>query len=212
MISDLSMNDFAKGGRGKKAPYESQMYRVPVPIKPTVERLGAAYRLLAKGALDPQGKQLLSKVEDAITASTYPTDKPDIKNGTTAKPDIKNELDDSEDENEDEEELEEAEDLEQTIRDQARKLQELIVDRRMLEREKQALDQELNQLHSRVGDLTLELANCQEQVKARTIVHPDAAIALLNEALGLKANAGGAIKLKVKEAIALLIGGNPSHV
>ncbi len=102
------------------------------------------------------------------------------------------------------------------IRDQAKKLQELIVDRRMLEREKEALqtdhdrlDQELNQLHSRVGDLNPELVNCQEQMKARTIIFPDAAIALLRESLTLPANKGGGIKSLVKEAITLLVKEQP---
>ncbi len=203
------MSDFAKGGRGKKAPYESQMYRIPTPIRRVVERLGEAYRLSVEGSLDPQGRQLLKKMESAIASSTSLSSILDIKNSITAKPDIKNDLDDSEDE--DEEELEEAEDLEQTIRDQAKKLQELIVDNRMLEREKQALDQELNQLHSRVGDLTLELANCQEQVKARTIVYLDAALALLQSGVTPKSKGGSyagnnatGLKKLVEEAIALL--------
>lgn len=32
------------GGRGKRAPYETVMVRVPEPIKPDVERLIARYR------------------------------------------------------------------------------------------------------------------------------------------------------------------------
>jgi hypothetical protein len=33
-----------KGGRGKKAPYEAQMMRVPVPIKPAIQRLIDDYK------------------------------------------------------------------------------------------------------------------------------------------------------------------------
>jgi chromosome segregation ATPase len=33
-----------KGGRGKKAPYETQQMRVPLPIKDDVNKLIAAYR------------------------------------------------------------------------------------------------------------------------------------------------------------------------
>lgn len=211
------MNSFAKGGRGKKAPYESQMYRIPLPIKPVVEKLASGYRLLVEGALDPQVRELLKQVEAAIAASTHPSDKLDIKNSSSHKLDIKNELDDSEDE--EEEELESTEDLEQVIREQAYKLPELIVDNRMLEREKQALqierdrlEQELDQLHSRVGDLTEELANCQEPSQTRTIVHPEA-IALLQSAITPKSKGGSyaannatGLKKLVEQALSLLEG------
>ncbi len=211
------MNSFAKGGRGKKAPYKSQMYRIPLPIKPVVEKLASGYRLLVEGALDPQGRELLKQVEDAIAASTYPSDKLDIKNSPTYKLEIKNEGDDSEDE--EEEELEETEDLEQVIREQADKLQELIVDRRMLEREKQALeterdhlDQELDQLHFRVGALTEELANCQQPSQTRTIVQKEA-LALLQSAITPKSQGGSyaannatGLKKLVEQALSLLEG------
>jgi hypothetical protein len=36
--------DKPTGGRGKKAPYNTAQVRVPVPIKPSVEALIAAYR------------------------------------------------------------------------------------------------------------------------------------------------------------------------
>lgn len=34
----------AKGGRGVKAPYASEMYRIPSPIKPAVMQLAELYR------------------------------------------------------------------------------------------------------------------------------------------------------------------------
>ncbi len=224
------MSSFAKGGRGKKAPYESQMYRVPVPIKPVVKKLAPGYRLLVEGALDPQRKQLLSKVEDAIATSTHPSDKLDIKNSPSNKLDIKNEGDDSEDE--DEEELESTEDLEQVIREQASSLQELIVDNRMLEREKLALQTEREQLvkeNNRLtalnGDLRLQVANCKEQLvkvpptpPPRTIIHSEA-IALLQSAITPKTKGGSyaannatGLKKLVEQALALLEEPNEEEV
>ena len=38
------MTDFTKGGRGKKAPYETVHYRVPKPLKSTVQKLSNTYR------------------------------------------------------------------------------------------------------------------------------------------------------------------------
>ena len=225
------MNSFAKGGRGKKAPYESQMYRIPLPIKPVVKKLASGYRLLVEGALDPQGRQLLKQVEDAmlkavreatIAASTYPSDKLDINNSPSDKLDIKNEGDDSEDE--DEEELESTEDLEQVICEQASKLQELIVDNRMLEQDKLALQIEReqlvsqnNQLQAINSDLSLEVINCKDQLvlapplpPSLTIVHPEA-IALLQSAITPKSQGGSyaannatGLKKLVEQALSLL--------
>ncbi len=200
------------------------MYRIPLPIKPVVEKLASGYRLLVEGALDPQARELLAQVEDAIAASTYPSDKLDIKNNPSNKLDIKNNWDDSEDE--EEEELEETEDLEQVIHEQADKLQELIVDNRMLEREKLALQterdqlvKENNRLQATNGDLSLEVANCKEQLvkvpptpPPRTIVHPEA-IALLQSAITPKGKGGSyvannatGLKKLVEQALALLEG------
>lgn len=55
-----------RGGRGKKAPYETIMYRIPLPVKPAVEALSETYR--ASLEEDPSGDQLLSRVQDAISA------------------------------------------------------------------------------------------------------------------------------------------------
>jgi hypothetical protein len=41
-----------KGGRGQKAPYETAQVRVPVPIKPDVERLIENYRASVLGDSD----------------------------------------------------------------------------------------------------------------------------------------------------------------
>ena len=37
---------YVKGGRGKKAPYQTTHCRVPEPCKPVVEKLVAYYKLL----------------------------------------------------------------------------------------------------------------------------------------------------------------------
>lgn len=41
------MSNPSKGGRGKLAPYTTVHYRIPNPIKLTVERLAGAYKVLA---------------------------------------------------------------------------------------------------------------------------------------------------------------------
>ena len=40
------MTDFTKGGRGKKAPYKTVYYRIPKPLKSTVQKLSNAYKNL----------------------------------------------------------------------------------------------------------------------------------------------------------------------
>jgi len=65
------MTNPGKGGRGKAAPYQTVHYRIPEPIKPTVERLAAAYRILVvDGSLSGAHEQLLKKVDDTITGAT----------------------------------------------------------------------------------------------------------------------------------------------
>jgi len=82
------------------------------------------------------------------------------------------------------------------------------------------LDQELSQLHSRNGDLALEVANLKNQLVSfqnanncspKPAIAPDSpGIAVLVEAMKLKANSGGAIKAEIKKAIALFNGDFPS--
>lgn len=38
------MHHYFKGGRGKKAPYETIMIRIPLPLKPSVLKLAEDYR------------------------------------------------------------------------------------------------------------------------------------------------------------------------
>lgn len=52
------------GGRGKKAPYETTHVRVPVPLKPEVEKLISNYReKLLTGYLTSDDKSLTSLSE-----------------------------------------------------------------------------------------------------------------------------------------------------
>lgn len=54
------MSGLAKGGRGKKAPYESSHYRIPTPLKPLVEELAANYRELVQKYQDPEDPNLIN--------------------------------------------------------------------------------------------------------------------------------------------------------
>ena len=54
-----------KGGRGQKAPYETAQVRVPVPIKPDVERLIEGYRASVLGESD---KRSLDNSDDFLVA------------------------------------------------------------------------------------------------------------------------------------------------
>ena len=46
LLTGLKMTDFTKGGRGKKAPYETVHYRIPKPLKSTIQKLSNTYRNL----------------------------------------------------------------------------------------------------------------------------------------------------------------------
>lgn len=59
-----------KGGRGKKAPYETEVIRVPVPILPQVEQMIDDYRLLAiKGEISEFQKH--PEIAAAVTPVSY---------------------------------------------------------------------------------------------------------------------------------------------
>lgn len=68
------MTNPGKGGRGKTAPYQTVHYRIPEPIKPTVEKLAAAYRVLVvEGNLSGACEQLLKQVDGSITGASGPS-------------------------------------------------------------------------------------------------------------------------------------------
>jgi hypothetical protein len=62
------MSSPGKGGRGKEAPYSTTHYRIPKPIKASVERFAAAYRILSFDG-DSEGCRNLIKSVDDATAS-----------------------------------------------------------------------------------------------------------------------------------------------
>ncbi|OKH32269.1 hypothetical protein NIES2119_26700 [[Phormidium ambiguum] IAM M-71] len=67
------MTDFAKGGKGKKAPYETQMVRTPVPILELAKQLTEGYRQVI--GTDREQSYLVC-VQKAIVQSTYPDNTP----------------------------------------------------------------------------------------------------------------------------------------
>jgi hypothetical protein len=80
----------AKGGRGVKAPYKSEMYRIPSPIKDAVMHLAESYRLgVWDGKIESlqirqeQSSALLEQVQK-IT-SDYEARLQDTRNWTEAK-------------------------------------------------------------------------------------------------------------------------------
>lgn len=113
------MADF-KGGRGKRAPYQTVMYRIPAPIKSAVEMMGHAYRLLVDGVADPNGEQLIKRVEDAIAATGYQP-APSAENDSE---DFDLDIDDNSEPTD-----------EEVIKTQAKMIQKLITEVRLLERE-----------------------------------------------------------------------------
>jgi hypothetical protein len=61
------MSNPGKGGRGKVAPYTTTHYRIPEPIKLTVERFASMYRILI-GAEDLEASEnLIKSVNNAIS-------------------------------------------------------------------------------------------------------------------------------------------------
>lgn len=193
----MSLTNPGRGGRGKIAPYQTIHYRIPKPIKPTTERLAAVYRLLVGTNFEEGVQVLLQQVDEAIAASLHPSS----KHGT--------DLDRSDkvgtiycaasgDESEDEDK--------QAIHDLERKIQELIVDNKGLQREKQALQTHCNQLDARCIELREQLAKGGKYLVGRTStrLHIPDVLVLLEQALSMSPKAGGAIKSKIREAIARL--------
>jgi hypothetical protein len=71
------MSNYSKGGRGKKAPYQTVHYRIPEPIKPTVEMLAEQYRQLANAQSANTVNEMLKNVQEAIFGSQAVGDKDD---------------------------------------------------------------------------------------------------------------------------------------
>lgn len=185
------MTDFIKGGRGKRAPYETVMYRIPVPIKAVVEKIGFAYRLLADGIVDPKGEQLIKRVENAIAATGYQPE----SNNEDFDPDIDDPSEPTDSE---------------VIKTQVKMIERLTTEVKVLERElaeaqerRSQEELELNQLRSQLEKIKASEKDALDQL---CDCHSDAfkAADILKSALKLKSNAGGAIKQEIKKALLLI--------
>lgn len=186
------MADF-KGGRGKKAGYETQMYRIPTPLRPVVEAMGLQFRLLWDGLSDPQGEKLISRIQAAIPDS----EQIGCSNG-------KNLISDNED-----------------YQKQISSLQTQVkmlgadADRYHFELSKakdeidflciqlEDKDRKAVKWYDKVVEAEAELERLRTQPQSQPAVNPEV-IALLQEALKLPANTGGKIKEKIKSALALI--------
>lgn len=56
--------NLARGGRGKKAPYESMHYRIPMPLKPAIENIASRYRDLVSNYDSVDNPDLINKAID----------------------------------------------------------------------------------------------------------------------------------------------------
>lgn len=62
------MTSITRGGRGKKAPYDSTHCRVPEPCKHTVDVLTNSWKMLVDNhGIEGEAKKLLEAVEDTVT-------------------------------------------------------------------------------------------------------------------------------------------------
>lgn len=59
------MSNSTKGGRGKRAPYETVMCRTPKPIKAVIEERIAKYRELVNDYENPEDPQLIAATAKA---------------------------------------------------------------------------------------------------------------------------------------------------
>lgn len=163
-----------KGGKGKKAPYETTHQRIPQPIHRAVQMFSDRFKqLVAAGVTDPSGEHLIKRVEDAICADAL---KPDTR--------YKKEQIPGNGYNEDLEKSDE---------------------------ELEKLREENSQLRSQLNNQVKLAGEWYEKAKAlelesRQMVADPEVITILNEALKLKANAGGAIKKKIEKVLDLLNG------
>lgn len=73
------MPDYIKGGRGKKAPYQTVHYRIPQPIKLTVEALAEQYRELVTAESTVEAEEMLERVHSSITGDVPNENKPGTK-------------------------------------------------------------------------------------------------------------------------------------
>ena len=184
-----------KGGRGKRAPYETVMYRIPVPVKPLVELIGHTYRLLVDGVADPNGKQLIRRVEDAVYATGYQPAAAAESDDEEFDPDIDDNSEPTD---------------EEVIKTQVKMIQELTTAVKFSERELAELENQQSQQKAELNELRsqLEKVRAAERDALEQVIscHSDAfkAADILKAALKLKSNAGGAIKREIEKALPLI--------
>ncbi len=67
LVTGLKITNFTKGGRGKKAPYETVHYRIPKPLKSTIQKLSNTYRNLVG---TKYSDELIVNVEEPINLTS----------------------------------------------------------------------------------------------------------------------------------------------
>lgn len=149
------------GGRGKKAPYETMQMRVPIPVKPLLEAIIERFR---NGELIPVNLNTCLKGNEPLKMNTGLSNEheDEDKDESTNK-------DKDKDEDENSEALNKA---------HANSYQNFILDKKMLEREVETLQAEINSFK----------------------VERQKAISVLGPALKIKAGNGGQIKDAIREA------------
>lgn len=170
------MSNPRTGGRGKTAPYQTQHYRIPLPIKPVVQMLASTYAQSVGLYPDPTGEKLLKRVTAAISDSVGLVDQRDSDLVDEAV-----ETDEDTDLDEDAEELDEDDSEpsdDEIIKAQAQINGRLQTDVRVLERELAEAQTQIDQLKA-------------ERQKALDILVP---------AFKVPSNAGGKIKAAIRKA------------
>ena len=74
MDNNQNVIDCTKGGKAKKAPYETTHARIPTEVKTTVESLNLAYKQLKRVNDSESIENLLSRVNGAITSDSVSSD------------------------------------------------------------------------------------------------------------------------------------------
>lgn len=144
------------GGRGKRAPYKTTHYRMPVALKPVVEEMAAKYRELVD-EFEVDDPALIDAVVSAIATS-------DLKNT-------------------------------EELSLMSEQIKSLEIQLKLSNKENKELTEKL---------ALIEKSNYTLLEQLKKLKCPPQAILVLENALLLKANAGGAIKEKIKEALHLI--------
>ena len=143
---------FGIGGRGKRAPYQTTMYRIPAPLKPTVENLAASYRDIVGDFENPEDPELVAAAISVIAPGINSVE---------------------------------------------------------MEAELSLVKQQKLEISKKLVALTEKYNELREQLETDGIEHTqvgnEQATNILQQALILKPNAGGAIKEEIRKALKLLL-------